>query len=198
MKDKLYELLLQAFSKNDRDSYIELSDHITQQVNDFNEEIKSLKSDKEDALNDIQEQKNTRFKFAFIACILFFCRIFIGLNKTLSTVISNTPFGTMLEYLIYIGIFSFILLAVSYKLICKSYVYDIDCKIKNIQKRVEKYTIFQSFLCCQIDLIMYKDIYQKIYDIQEHLKNNDKEGYESFVNAANALNVDLSKYVKKS
>lgn len=198
MKNKLYELLLQAFSKNDRDSYIELSDHITQQVNDFNEEIKSLKSDKEDALNDIQEQKNTRFKFAFIACILFFCRIFIGLNKTLSTAISNTPFGTMLEYLIYIGIFSFMLLAVSYKLICKSYVYDIDCKIKNIQKRVEKYTIFQSFLCCQIDLIMYKDIYQKIYDIQEHLKNNDKEGYESFVNAANALNVDLSKYVKKS
>lgn len=198
MKDKLYELLLQAFSKNDRDSYIELSDHITQQVNDFNEEIKSLKSDKEDALNDIQEQKNTRFKFAFIACILFFCRIFIGLNKTLSTAISNTPFGTMLEYLIYISIFSFVLLAVSYKFICKSYVYDIDCKIKNIQKRVEKYTIFQSFLCCQIDLIMYKDIYQKIYDIQEHLKNNDKEGYESFVNAANALNVDLSKYVKKS
>ena len=43
---------------------------------------------------------------------------------------------------------------------------------------------------------MYKDIYQKIYDVQEYFRENDKRGFNSFEKAFKALNIDLSRYTE--
>lgn len=48
----------------------------------------------------------------------------------------------------------------------------------------------------KLDLAMYKDIYQKIYDVQEYLRENDKRGFNSFEKAFKALNIDLSRYTE--
>lgn len=48
----------------------------------------------------------------------------------------------------------------------------------------------------KLDLTMYKDIYQKIYDVQEYLRENDKRGFNSFEKAFKALDIDLSRYTE--
>lgn len=48
----------------------------------------------------------------------------------------------------------------------------------------------------KLDLTMYRDIYQKIYDVQEYLRENDKRGFNSFEKAFKALDIDLSKYTE--
>ena len=48
----------------------------------------------------------------------------------------------------------------------------------------------------KLDLAMYKDIYQKIYDVQEYLHENDKRGFNSFEKAFKALDIDISKYTE--
>lgn len=50
----------------------------------------------------------------------------------------------------------------------------------------------------KLDLKMYKAIYKNIYDVQEYLRENDKEGFNSFKKAFEELKIDLSKYIDKA
>ena len=50
----------------------------------------------------------------------------------------------------------------------------------------------------KLDLKMYREIYQKIFDVQEYLREHDKKGFKSFEKAFEALNIDLSKYTEKT
>lgn len=50
----------------------------------------------------------------------------------------------------------------------------------------------------KFDLKMYKEIYKNIYDVQEYLRENDKEGFNSFKKAFEELKIDLSKYIDKA
>ena len=50
----------------------------------------------------------------------------------------------------------------------------------------------------KLDLKMYKTIYKNIYDVQEYLRENDKEGFNSFKKAFKELKIDLSKYIDKA
>lgn len=50
----------------------------------------------------------------------------------------------------------------------------------------------------KLDIKMYKEIYKNIYDVQEYLRENDKEGFNSFKKAFEELKIDLSKHINKT
>ena len=53
-----------------------------------------------------------------------------------------------------------------------------------------------SYLSNKLLKIMYKDIYEQIYKVQDWLSKNDSAGYSSFVNACDRVHLDFSKYIE--
>lgn len=60
----------------------------------------------------------------------------------------------------------------------------------------EKLMLIYGMVSRQIDVLMYKEIYENIYNIQEYLKENDKSGFESFCKAAEVLKINLNRKEK--
>lgn len=91
----------------------------------------------------------------------------------------------------------FVSLAISIFLKIKTHIYDVTYK-----KYIEQFNLCRlqyiaiSYLSSRLLKIMYKDIYEQIYKVQDWLSKNDSAGYSSFVNACDRVHLDFSKYIE--
>lgn len=91
----------------------------------------------------------------------------------------------------------FVSLAISIFLKIKMHIYNIAYK-----KYMDQFNLCRlqyiavSYLSNKLLKIMYKDIYEQIYKVQDWLSKNDSAGYSSFVNACDRVHLDFSKYIE--
>lgn len=103
------------------------------------------------------------------------------------------------------GIIIFIISIILYAFCALSHkkIADADIRLESalklyhtIDTQCEKFTLIYGMVAKQVDLLMYKEIYESIYNIQEYLRNKDQKGFEAFCKAASALKIDISKFTK--
>lgn len=139
--------------------------------------------------------KEKLFGWLSVAVLLFDCIFTLFLTSK-----SNKP-----AYVIATGIALFVTAIVLYIFCAMSHrkIADADIKLSSalrlchtIDTQCEKFMLIYGMVAKQVDLLMYKEIYDDIYNIQEYLRDKDKKGFESFCKAAGALKVDMSKFTK--
>lgn len=193
MKDEEFtKLLADAFRKNDRDTYIEVSKVLETDMGAIQELIdecdRKIKKDKEKGW---KANVSTPLTIGFCTAFLIFM-----FNQFIANQ-SQLNYKDSVLYII-ITFISMLFVSPCFILMITDQWLNPGPEYRNkYQAKLDKYIILHTFICSQIDLLMYKDMYNAIYKIQEHLKEHDKKGYESFTTAAKELGVNFDKYVKK-
>lgn len=193
MKDEEFtKLLADAFRKNDRNAYIEVSKVLEADMRELQKEVeecdRKIKKDKE---KFGKAWSSTPLTISFcVAFLVFMFNQFIANRSQLDY--KDSVAYTVITIVCILFVFVSFILMITYQCL------NPDPEYKNrYQSKLDKYIILHTFICSQIDLLMYKDMYEAAYKVQDHLKEHDRKGYEAFINAAKELNINFDKYIKQ-
>lgn len=206
MTDNFNELVDNALNiytskLDDRDELVKLAENLKNNLEKNESSHKELNNE----INQLNKVYGTTMKknyrreifFGFMSVVL----LFVGCIGTITYAImtKRTVGAIIAAAVIFIVSVSFLIISGLYY----RKIVDVKDAILSALKRQdttesqhEKLMLVYGMVSRQIDVLMYKEIYESIYDIQEYLKENDKSGFESFCKAAEALKINLHKEQK--
>lgn len=209
--DRDFQLIAEQYAKNmnDRDTLKSVHTSIQSQLSDLEASKKKLE-DRREKLTDVKQRATVAAKSAksfyvkSIGFILLIC-LFILFGTSIIPDDCPPPFEYIKAGIILTGLIASVtVLVMSIRVDHREFLAEneaifeealLEEKSKNIDERYKRLMVLLGAVSSQIDLLMYKDIYNGVHSMQEWLKENDEQGFQAFINAAKNCQIDLSKYV---
>lgn len=212
--DRDFQLIAEQYAKNmnDRETLKGVATSIQSQLSDLEASKKGLEARRE-KLCDVKQRATAAAKSAknfyvkSIGFIILIC-LFMLFGASIIPDDCPTPFEYIKAGIIIAGLIASVtVLVLSIKVDTKEFLAEneaifeealIEDKAKNIDERHKRLLVLFGAVSSQIDLLMYKDIYNSMHSMQEWLRENDEQGFQAFANAAKNCQIDLSKYAAEN